>query len=325
MTVKNITFSQATLEAMDEEMSRDERVFVMGEDIARQGGIFGQFRGLPDKFGLERVRDTPISETAIIGSAVGAALAGMRPVADMHFADFIGVCMDEVFNQMAKVYYMFGAQKSVPLVLRAPDGIINQAAAQHSQTVEAWFAHIPGLKVVIPSNPADAKGLLKAAIRDENPVIYFEHKGLFPIKGDVPEGEHLVEIGKARIDREGTDLTIVSYSMMMHHAAKAADRLAAEGVSVELIDLRSISPWDKETVLKSVAKTGRLCVAQEAVKQGGFAAEVVATICEEGLEYLDAPIARVGAPFSPVPFARPLEQAYKVSADTIYDAVRKIL
>ncbi|WP_366518422.1 alpha-ketoacid dehydrogenase subunit beta [uncultured Fretibacterium sp.] len=325
MTVKNITFSQATLEAMDEEMSRDERVFVMGEDIARQGGIFGQFRGLPDKFGLDRVRDTPISETAIIGSAVGAALAGMRPVADMHFADFIGVCMDEVFNQMAKVYYMFGAQKSVPLVLRAPDGIINQAAAQHSQTVEAWFAHIPGLKVVIPSNPADAKGLLKAAIRDENPVIYFEHKGLFPMKGDVPEGEHLVEIGKARIDREGKDVTLVSYSMMMHHAAKAADRLAAEGVSVELIDLRSISPWDKETVLKSVAKTGRLCVAQEAVKQGGFAAEVVATICEEGLEYLDAPVARVGAPFSPVPFARPLEQAYKVSADTIYDAVRKIL
>lgn len=325
MTVKNITFSQATLEAMDEEMSRDERVFVMGEDIARQGGIFGQFRGLPDKFGLDRVRDTPISETAIIGSAVGAALAGMRPVADMHFADFIGVCMDEVFNQMAKVYYMFGAQKSVPLVLRAPDGIINQAAAQHSQTVEAWFAHIPGLKVVIPSNPADAKGLLKAAIRDENPVIYFEHKGLFPMKGDVPEGEHLVEIGKARIDREGKDVTLVSYSMMMHHAAKAADRLAAEGVSVELIDLRSISPWDKEAVLKSVAKTGRLCVAQEAVKQGGFAAEVVATICEEGLEYLDAPVARVGAPFSPVPFARPLEQAYKVSADTIYDAVRKIL
>ena len=311
MTVKNITFSQATLEAMDEEMSRDERVFVMGEDIARQGGIFGQFRGLPDKFGLDRVRDTPISEPAIIGSAVGAALAGMRPVADMHFADFIGVCMDEVFNQMAKVYYMFGAQKSVPLVLRA--------------TVEAWFAHIPGLKVVIPSNPADAKGLLKAAIRDENPVIYFEHKGLFPMKGDVPEGEHLVEIGKARIDREGKDVTLVSYSMMMHHAAKAADRLAAEGVSVELIDLRSISPWDKETVLKSVAKTGRLCVAQEAVKQGGFAAEVVATICEEGLEYLDAPVARVGAPFSPVPFARPLEQAYKVSADTIYDAVRKIL
>ncbi|MDR3264496.1 MAG: alpha-ketoacid dehydrogenase subunit beta [Synergistaceae bacterium] len=322
--MKNITFSQATLEAMDEEMSRDPSVFVMGEDIARQGGIFGQFKGLPDKFG-DRVKDTPISETAIVGAAVGAALSGMRPVADMHFADFVGVCMDEIFNQMAKVHYMFGAQKTVPLVLRAPDGIINQAAAQHSQCVEAWFAHIPGLKVVIPSNPADAKGLLKAAIRDENPVIYFEHKGLFPMKGDVPEGEHLVEIGKARVDREGSDLTIVSWSMMMHHAAKAADKLASEGVSVELIDLRSVSPWDRETVLKSVAKTGRLCVAQEAVKQGGFGAEVVATVAEEALEYLDAPVVRVGAPFTPVPFARPLEQAYRVTADTIYNAVRKIL
>ncbi len=323
--MKNITFSQATLEAMDEEMSRDESVYVMGEDIARQGGIFGQFKGLPEKFGYERVKDTPITETAIIGAAVGSALAGMRPVADMHFADFIGVSMDEVFNQMAKVHYMFGGQKSVPLVLRAPDGIINQAAAQHSQCIEAWFAHIPGLKVVIPSTPADAKGLLKAAIRDDNPVIYFEHKGLFPMKGDVPEGEHLVEIGKARVDRVGSDLTIVSYSMMMHHAAKAADKLAAEGISVELIDLRSISPWDKDAVLKSVAKTGRLCVAQEAVKQGGFAAEVAATVAEEGMEYLDAPIVRVGAPFCPVPFARPLEQAYKITADTIYKAVKKIL
>ena len=323
--MKNITLSQATLEAMDEEMSRDESVYVMGEDIARQGGIFGQFKGLPEKFGYERVKDTPITETAIIGAAVGSALAGMRPVADMHFADFIGVSMDEVFNQMAKVHYMFGGQKSVPLVLRAPDGIINQAAAQHSQCIEAWFAHIPGLKVVIPSTPADAKGLLKAAIRDDNPVIYFEHKGLFPMKGDVPEGEHLVEIGKARVDRVGSDLTIVSYSMMMHHAAKAADKLAAEGISVELIDLRSISPWDKDAVLKSVAKTGRLCVAQEAVKQGGFAAEVAATVAEEGMEYLDAPIVRVGAPFCPVPFARPLEQAYKITADTIYKAVKKIL
>jgi pyruvate dehydrogenase E1 component beta subunit len=309
---------------MEEEMNRDPSVYVMGEDIARQGGIFGQFKGLPDKFG-DRVKDTPISETAIIGVAVGSALAGMRPVADMHFADFMGVCMDEIFNQMAKAHYMFGGQKTVPVVVRAPDGIINQAAAQHSQCVEAWFAHIPGLKVVIPSNPADAKGLLKSAIRDDNPVIYFEHKGLFSMKGDVPEGEHLVEIGKARIDREGSDLTIVSWSMMMSHAAKAADRLAAEGVSAELIDLRSISPWDKETVLKSVAKTGRLCVAQEAVKQGGFAAEVAATVAEEGLEYLDAPVARVGAPFCPVPFARPLEQAYRITADTIYNAVRKIL
>ena len=323
--MKNITFAQATLEAMDEEMSRDPSVFVMGEDIARQGGIFGQFSGLPDKFGYDRVKDTPISETAIVGASVGAALAGMRPVADMHFADFIGVCMDEVFNQMAKVYYMFGGQKTVPMVLRAPDGIINSAAAQHSQTVEAWLAHIPGLKVVIPSNPADAKGLLKAAIRDDNPVIYFEHKALFPMKGDVPEGEHLVEIGKARIDREGTDITIVSYSMMMHHAAKAADKLAAEGISVELIDLRSISPYDKDAILKSVAKTGRLCVAQEAVKQGGFGAEIAAMVAEEWLDYLDAPIVRIGAPFCPVPFAPSLERAYKITPDTIYNAIKKIM
>ncbi len=323
--MKTITFSQATLEAMDEEMSRDPSVFVMGEDIARQGGIFGQFKGLPDKFGFDRVKDTPISETAIIGAAVGAALAGMRPVADMHFADFIGVSMDEVYNQMAKALYMFGGQKSVPLVLRAPDGIINSAAAQHSQVMEAWFAHIPGVKVVIPSNPADAKGLLKSAIRDDNPVIYFEHKALFPKSGEVPEGEHLVEIGKARIDREGSDLTIVSWSMMMHHAAQAADKLASEGVSVELIDLRSISPYDKEAILKSVAKTGRLCVAHEAVKQAGFGGEIAAMVAEEALDCLDAPIVRVGAPFSPIPFAPNLEKAYKVTADTIYDAVKKIL
>ena len=323
--MKNITFSQATLEAMEEEMNRDPSVFIMGEDIARQGGIFGQFKGLPDKFGLDRVRDSPISETAIVGACVGAALAGMRPVADMHFADFIGVCMDEIFNQMAKVHYMFGGQKSVPMVLRAPDGLVNQAAAQHSQCVEAWFLHIPGIKVVIPSNAADAKGLLKSAIRDENPVIYFEHKRLFPMTGEVPEGEHLVEIGKARIDREGKDLTIVSWSMMMHQAAKAADRLAAEGISVELIDLRSVSPLDKETILASVAKTGRLCIAHEAVKQGGVGGEIAALVAEEGLEYLDAPIVRVGSPFCPVPFARPLEQAYRVTDETIYNAVKKIL
>ena len=323
--MRNITFSQATLEAMDEEMTRDPSVFVMGEDIARQGGIFGQFKGLPEKFGCDRIKDTPISETAIVGAAVGAALAGMRPVADMHFADFIGVCMDEVFNQMAKVHYMFGGQKTVPVVLRAPDGLINQAAAQHSQCIEAWFAHIPGVKVVIPSNSADAKGLLKSAIRDENPVIYFEHKKLFHMKGDVPEGEHLVEIGKARIDREGKDLTMVSWSMTMHYAAEAADKLGAEGVSVELIDIRSISPLDKEAILASVAKTGRLCIAHEAVKQGGFGGEIAAMVAEEGLDYLDAPIVRVGAPFCPIPFARTLEQTYKVTSDTIYNAVKNIL
>ncbi|HQO84045.1 MAG TPA: alpha-ketoacid dehydrogenase subunit beta [Synergistales bacterium] len=320
--MREITFSQATLEAMDEEMTRDERVFVMGEDIARQGGIFGQFKGLPDKFGKDRVKDTPISETAIVGAAIGAALTGMRPVADMHFADFMGVCMDEIFNQMAKIHYMFGGQRSVPMVLRAPDGLINQAAAQHSQSIEAWFMHIPGLKVVIPSNPADAKGLLKSAIRDDNPVIYFEHKALFSTRGPVPDGEVLTPIGKAKVAREGSDVTLISYSHCMGLSLKAADILAGEGVSVECIDLRTISPIDKETILASVAKTTRLVIAHEAVKQGGVGAEISAIVAEEGIDFLDAPIVRVGAPFTPVPFARPLEQAYRVTPEKIAEAIR---
>lgn len=319
-----ITFSQATLEAMEEEMARDETVFVMGEDIARQGGIFGQFKGLAEKFGVDRVRDTPISETAIVGAAVGAALAGMRPVADMHFADFMGVCMDEIFNQMAKIHYMFGGQKAVPMVLRAPDGLINQAAAQHSQSIEAWFQHIPGLKVVIPSNPADAKGLLKSAIRDDNPVIYFEHKALFSMRGEVPEGEYFTPIGKAKVIKEGSDVTLVSYSMVMNHAIVAADRLKKEGIDVELIDLRTISPIDKETILESIAKTGRLVIAHEAVKQGGVGGEIAAIVAEEGIDYLDAPIVRIGAPFTPVPFARKLEQAYRVTAEDIYEKIKAI-
>ena len=320
-----ITFSQATLEAMEEEMARDERVFVMGEDIARQGGIFGQFKGLPDRFGVGRVMDTPISETAITGACIGAALAGMRPVADMHFADFIGVCFDEVLNQMAKIHYMFGGQRTVPMVLRAPDGLVNQAAAQHSQSLEAFFLHIPGLKVVVPSNPADAKGLLKSAIRDDNPVLFFEHKALFSIKGEVPEGEHLTPIGRAKVVREGRDVTLVSYSMTMNHCIQAAEALSGEGVSVELIDLRTISPLDKETILESVARTTRLVIAHEAVKQGGVGAEIAAMVAEEGIDLLDAPIVRVGAPFTPVPFARPLEQAYRVTPDKIAAAVRSTL
>jgi pyruvate dehydrogenase E1 component beta subunit len=322
--MREITFGQATLEAMEEEMTRDERVFVMGEDIARQGGIFGQFRGLPDKFGFERVKDTPISETAIVGAAIGSALAGMRPVADMHFADFMGVCMDEIFNQMAKIHYMFGGQCSVPMVLRAPDGLINQAAAQHSQSIEAWFMHIPGLKVVIPSNPADAKGLLKSAIRDDNPVIYFEHKALFNIKGPVPEGEVLTPVGKAKVVKEGRDITLVSYSFCMRHALAAAEMLEKEGISVECIDLRTISPLDKETILLSAAKTSRLAIAHEAVKQGGVGAEISAIVAEEGMDYLDAPILRVGAPFTPVPFAKSLEQAYRITPEKIADAIRGV-
>lgn len=322
--MREITFSQATLEAMDEEMSRDDRVFIMGEDIARQGGIFGQFKGLPQKFGFDRVKDTPITETAIVGACVGAALAGMRPIADMHFADFMGVCMDEIFNQMAKIRYMFGGQTTVPVVVRAPDGIINQAAAQHSQAIESWFLHIPGLKVVAPSNPADAKGLLKSAIREDNPVIYFENKALFKQKGPVPEGEYLVPIGKANVVKEGSDVTIVSYSIMMGRALQAAGMLAKEGIDAEVIDLRTISPIDRETILESVKKTNRLAIAHEAVKIGGVGAEIAAMVAEEAIDCLDAPIMRFGAPYTPIPFSPPLEKAYVLKVESIVEGIKKM-
>jgi pyruvate dehydrogenase E1 component beta subunit len=322
--MREITFSEATLEAMAEEMARDERVFVMGEDIARQGGIFGQFKGLPQQFGLDRVRDTPISETAIVGAGVGAALAGMRPVVDMHFADFITVCMDEVVNQMAKIRYMFGGQCTMPLVLRAPDGIIRSAAAQHSQSLESWFVHVPGLKVVIPSNPADAKGLLKAAIRSDDPVLYFEHKALFPTKGPVPDGDHLTPIGKAAVVRPGRDLTVISYSMTMHRAIEAAEKLAGEGIDAEVIDLRTISPIDTAAIYESLAKTHRLLIVHESVKAGGVGAEIAARVAEEAFDLLDAPVARLGAPFVPIPFSPALEKLVKITADDIVRAARQL-
>jgi acetoin:2,6-dichlorophenolindophenol oxidoreductase subunit beta len=322
--MREITFSEATLEAMTEEMTRDDRVFLMGEDIASQGGIFGQFKGLPKTFGLERVKDTPISETAIVGAGVGAALAGMRPVVDMHFVDFITVAMDEVVNQMAKLRYMFGGQCTVPIVLRAPDGIIRSAAAQHSQSLEAWFLHVPGLKVVVPSNPADAKGLLKSAIRSDDPVLYFEHKALFPKKGLVPDGEHLVPIGKANVLRRGKDATIVSYSLMMQNVLDAAAQLGQDGIDAEVIDLRTISPLDMETIFSSVAKTKRLVIVHEAVKTGGVGAEIAARVAEEMIDYLDAPIRRLGAPFVPIPFSPALERLVKLDSDLIARTVREI-
>jgi len=321
--MRKITFSEATREAMAEEMRRDDTIFVMGEDIARQGGIFGQFAGLPDEFGTERVRDTPITETAIVGAAIGASLAGMRPVADMHFADFLGVTMDEVFNQMAKIRYMFGGQTTVPMVIRAPDGLIRSGAAQHSQSIEAWFNNIPGIKVVAPSNAADAKGLLKAALRSDDPIIYFENKDLFAKKGEVPEDEDfIVPIGKAAVVKEGKDVTIVSYSIMMGIANKAAEKLEAEGYSVEVIDLRTLAPFDKKTVIESVKKTHRLLIAHEAVKVGGLGSEVAAVVAEEALDYLDAPIVRVGAKFTPVPFSPTLEEAYRPKMQDIIDGVK---
>ncbi len=324
--MRKLSFAQATLEAMAEEMVKDEKIFVMGEDIARQGGVFGQFKGLAQQF-PNRVLDTPISETFITGGGVGAALAGARPVVDMHFADFMGVCMDEIFNQMAKMRYMFGGQVNMPLTLRAPDGWVNGGAAQHSQAVESWFVHIPGVQVVAPSNPYDAKMVLKAAIRSNDPVLYFENKILYKESDMVPEieDEEPYTIGKAKVVREGKDVTIVSYSIGMKAARGAAEQLAKEGIEAEVIDLITISPWDRECVMASVKKTHRLCIVHEAVKQGGFGAEVAATVAEECLEYLDAPILRYGAPFCPIPFAPTLEMKLRVTPEDLVKGIKGML
>ncbi len=324
--MRKLSFAQATLEAMAEEMVKDEKIFVMGEDIARQGGVFGQFKGLAQQF-PNRVLDTPISETFITGGGVGAALAGARPVVDMHFADFMGVCMDEIFNQMAKMRYMFGGQVNMPLTLRAPDGWVNGGAAQHSQAVESWFVHIPGVQVVAPSNPYDAKMVLKAAIRSNDPVLYFENKILYKESDTVPEieDEEPYTIGKAKVVREGKDVTIVSYSIGMKAARGAAEQLAKEGIEAEVIDLITLSPWDRECVMASVKKTHRLCIVHEAVKQGGFGAEVAATVAEECLEYLDAPILRYGAPFCPIPFAPTLEMKLRVTPEDLVKGIKGML
>ena len=324
--MRKLSFAQATLEAMAEEMVKDEKIFVMGEDIARQGGVFGQFKGLAQQF-PNRVLDTPISETFITGGGVGAALAGARPVVDMHFADFMGVCMDEIFNQMAKMRYMFGGQVNMPLTLRAPDGWVNGGAAQHSQAVESWFVHIPGVQVIAPSNPYDAKMALKAAIRSNDPVLYFENKILYKESDMVPEieDEEPYTIGKAKVVREGKDVTIVSYSIGMKAARGAAEQLAKEGIEAEVIDLITISPWDRECVMASVKKTHRLCIVHEAVKQGGFGAEVAATVAEECLEYLDAPILRYGAPFCPIPFAPTLEMKLRVTPEDLVKGIKGML
>ena len=324
--MRKLSFAQATLEAMAEEMAKDEKIFVMGEDIARQGGVFGQFKGLAQQF-PNRVLDTPISETFITGGGVGAALAGARPVVDMHFADFMGVCMDEIFNQMAKMRYMFGGQVNMPLTLRAPDGWVNGGAAQHSQAVESWFVHIPGVQVIAPSNPYDAKMALKAAIRSNDPVLYFENKILYKESDMVPEieDEEPYTIGKAKVVREGKDVTIVSYSIGMKAARGAAEQLAKRGIEADVIDLITISPWDRECVMASVKKTHRLCIVHEAVKQGGFGAEVAATVAEECLEYLDAPILRYGAPFCPIPFAPTLEMKLRVTPEDLVKGIKGML
>jgi pyruvate dehydrogenase E1 component beta subunit len=324
--MRTLSFSDATLEAMREEMRRDPTVFLMGEDIAKQGGIFGQFKGLPQEFGFDRVRDTPISEAALVGAGVGAALTGCRPVVDMHFADFITCSMDELVNQAAKLRYMFGEQCSVPMTLRAPDGITKSAGSQHSQSLESWFVHTPGLEVVVPADPEDAKGLLKAAIRSDNPTLYFEHKALFPQKGPVPDDDDfVVPIGKAKTMRDGRDVAIVTYGITVGRAMEAARALEADGIDATVINLRSVWPLDFDAIADAVARTHRVVVAHEAVRVGGVGAEIAAWIGEHCFDELDAPVLRLGAAHVPVPFAPVLQEAMYPKAPMIADAARRLV
>jgi len=322
--MRELSYLRAITEALEEEMRRDETVFLIGEDLSN-GGAFGATRGLAEKFGRERVKDTPISESAFMGLSLGAAISGHRPVVEVMFIDFITVCMDQVVNHVAKFRYMFGGQYKVPMVIRTLAGAGLAAGPHHSQSLEAWFTHIPGLKVVMPSTPYDAKGLLKASIRDDDPVLFIEHKALLRVRGEVPEEEYLVPLGKADVKRSGKDVTVVATGKMVQEALEAASRLSGEGIEVEVIDPRTLSPLDLETILNSVKKTGRLVVAHEAVKFCGFGAEVAAAVAEEALDYLDAPIRRVGAPFTPIPFSPSLEKEYLPDREDIVRAVREVV
>lgn len=320
-----IRYVKAVTDALAEEMLRDERVIIFGEDIGASGGTFGATRGLYEKFGKERVRDTPISESAIVGAAIGAAANGLRPVIEIMFMDFIATCWDQVVNQMAKMRYMFGGQVTLPVVLRTHIGAGLNAGAQHSGSLEAWAVHVPGLKVVMPATPADAKGLLKTAIRDDSPVIFIENKTLYAMKGEVPDGECLVPLGVAAVVREGRDVTVVGVSRMVHEALAAATLLAEEGIAVEVIDPRTLSPLDRATILGSVKKTGRLVVVHEAWSPCGIGAEIAAIVAEDGFDTLRAPVRRVTPPFTPVPFSPPMEKLWVPDAGRIAAAVREVV
>lgn len=321
------TMAEAIREALAEEMERDPRVFLLGEDIGKHGGAFGVTRTLFDRFGPERVRNTPISENSIVGAATGAALVGMRPVAEIMFVDFSGLAMDQIANQAAKLRLMTGGQAKVPWVLRMPQGggAGKSTAAQHSQSLEVWYAHIPGLKVLLPSTPYDAKGLLKAAIRDDNPVIFLEHKLLYSFKGLVPEDEYVLPIGKCDVKREGSDVTVVASGYMVWHAMAAAQLLEPEGVSVEVVDVRTVSPLDEETIGASVRKTGRLLVVAEASRSYGPTGEWAMVAMEQAFDYLKAPIQRLAGRFSPVPFADSLENGMWPTTADVVGAIRNLM
>lgn len=318
-------YIKAVTRALQDAMAADPSVILIGEDVAAAGGSFKATRGLLEEFGPERVLDAPIAEAAITGIAVGAALSGLRPVAEIMFMDFVTLSMDMLVNQAAKARYMFGAQGSVPMVLRTPHGGGLSAGPQHSQCLEAWFAHVPGLKVVVPATVEDAYGLLRAAIDDPDPVIVVENKALYALKGDLPDAPEPARIGEAAIRRPGRNVTLVTYGATLWPALKAAEAAEAEGISVEVIALRSVQPWDEAAVLASLSRTHRLLIVHEAVEAFGVGAEIAARMADIGFDELDGPIVRVGAPFMPVPFAKELEARYRPDAARIADAVRRTL
>jgi pyruvate dehydrogenase E1 component beta subunit len=324
--MRKITYAEAIREALWQEMRRDESIFLIGEDIGIYGGAFGVTYELINEFGEERVRDTPISELAIVGTSLGAAITGMRPVAEIMFMDFTTLAMEQIVNQAAKMKYMFGGKAKVPMVIRTPAGSGTGAAAQHSQSLEAWFTHIPGLKVVMPSTPYDAKGLLISSIRDDNPVIFIEHKLLYKISGEVPEEEYEIPLGVADIKREGEDLTIIATSIMVQRAISASKELEKEGISVEIVDPRTLKPYDKKTIIESIKKTGKVIIVHEACKTSGFGAEIAAMISEsESFDYLDAPIRRLGGLDIPIPYNRNLEKHAVPQTEDIINAAKELI
>lgn len=324
--MRSITYLEAVNEALDEALDADPKVFLLGEDIGVYGGGFGATHGLQEKYGAERVRETPISESAIAGVAVGAAMTGMRPVMELQFSDFITVAMDQLVNQAAKIHYMYGGKASVPMVMRTAAGSGTGAAAQHSQSLENWMTHIPGMKVIQPSNAYDAKGLLHAAIEDENPVMFYEHKLLYKTEMDVPETKYTLPLGKADVKQEGQDVTIVATGIMVEKALAAAALLEKEGISLEVVDPRTLVPLDEETILSSVSKTKRVIVATEAVKKSGFSAELTAVIAESEISRkLLRPVVRLGGEFVPMPAQRILEELATPQVETIVHAVRQLM
>jgi pyruvate dehydrogenase E1 component beta subunit len=323
--MREITYLEAVREAMTQEMERDPSVFLIGEDIGEYGGAFQVTYGMLEKFGPERILDTPITELALTGAATGAALIGMRPIAEIMFMDFTTLASEQLVNQAAKLRFMFGGQSTVPLVLRTPAGSGTGAAEHHSQSFENWFVHVPGLKVVMPSTPYDVKGLLVASIRDNNPVVFVEHKLLYKSKGDVPEDLYEVPLGKADVKREGKDLTIVAYSIMAQRSLQAAEELSKEGIDVEVVDPRTLRPLDTETIVNSVKKTGKVLIVHEAVKTGGFGGELAGVIAEsEAFGYLEAPIIRLAGKELPIPYNRNLEQASVPQIEDIVEKAREL-